>query len=73
MCVCVCVCVCVVGRGDTRRSLPEEMMVELRYAGCIGVHWSKRSEKYIHGKGKKAKVMGAGDDTYKGLRCGQRK
>ena len=69
----MCVCVCVGGKGDIRRSLPEEMVVGLKYAGCIGVHWSKRSEKYIHGKGKKAKVMKTGGDTYKGLRCGQRK
>ena len=71
--LCVCVCVCVVGTGKIRRSLPEEIVVGLRYAGCTGVHCSKRSEKYIHGKGKKAKVMEAGGDTYKGLRCGQSK
>lgn len=70
MCMCACVCC---GQGGYQEKLPKEMTVGLRYAGCIGVHWSKRSEKYIHGKGKKAKVMEAGDDTYKGLRCGQRK
>ena len=76
MCVCVCVCVCVCrGMGDVRRSLPEKMVIGLRCVGCLGVHWSKRNEKRIRGKGKSASEGHWGKEcgTYKGLKEGQRK